>query len=293
LNLLRCLRFFSFDSIENSISALNFITMERISNAFTNARIANRACFIPYVCACDPDLETSVRICHELINAGIDILEIGVPFSDPLADGLTNQLAAQRALESGATHDQVFDLVKRIREMNSDVPIILYTYFNLVYSQGLGEYADRAKDAGVDGFLTLDLPPEEAKEFLEVCKDRELANVFIVAPTTPDDRISLIAETGTGFLYYVSREGVTGAREEVVAGLGDAVKRIKDRTKLPVVVGFGISSPEQVREVASVADGVVVGSAIVNCIPENLYNSDSIPAKISSKVQNLMTGLLK
>lgn len=265
--------------------------MERISNAFTHAQNQNRACFIPYVCACDPDLETSFSICEELINAGIDILEIGVPFSDPLADGLTNQLAAQRALESGATHDQVFTLVERVREISSKVPIILYTYFNLVYSQGLEEYTDRAKAAGVDGFLTLDLPPEEAGEFLEVCKEREMANIFIVAPTTPDDRISLIADAGTGFLYYVSREGVTGARDQVVTGLGDSVKRIKDRTELPVVVGFGISSPEHVNEVGSVADGVVVGSAIVNCIPDNKDNPSAIPSTIGTKVQNLMTGL--
>jgi len=265
--------------------------MERISNAFNKAKNANRACFIPYVCACDPDLETSISICEELISAGIDILEIGVPFSDPLADGLTNQLAAQRALESGATHDQVFTLVERVRAINSEVPIILYTYFNLVYSQGLEAYSDRAKAAGVDGFLTLDLPPEEATEFLQVCKDRELANIFIVAPTTPDDRISLISEAGTGFLYYVSREGVTGARDQVVSGLGDAVNRIKARTDLPVVVGFGISSPDHVREVGSVADGVVVGSAIVNCIPDNLDNLDKIPTAIGAKVQQLMTGL--
>ena len=265
--------------------------MERIDNAFAQARNQNRACFIPYVCACDPDLETSFSICEELIHAGIDILEIGVPFSDPLADGLTNQLAAQRALEFGASHEQVFDLVRRVRAINSEVPIILYTYFNLVYSQGLEEYTDRCKAAGVDGFLTLDLPPEEAGEFLEVCKAKSLANIFIVAPTTPDDRISLIAEVGTGFLYYVSREGVTGARDQVVSGLGESVKRIKDRANIPVVVGFGISSPEHVREVGSVADGVVVGSAIVNCIPENMEEPATIPSKIGAKVQNLMTGL--
>ena len=265
--------------------------MERISKAFAHAQTEGRACFISYVCACDPDLETSFSICRELLNAGVDILEIGVPFSDPLADGLTNQLAAQRALVSGATHDQVFELVSRVREINSDVPVILYTYFNLVFSQGLEEYVDRAKEAGVDGFLTLDLPPEEAGDFLKVCRDREMANVFIVAPTTPDDRIELIAKAGSGFLYYVSREGVTGAREQVVSGLGDAVKRIKDRSDLPVVVGFGISSPEHVREVGSVADGVVVGSAIVNCIPENLDQRDAIPGAIGAKVTNLLTGL--
>ena len=265
--------------------------MERIEQAFARAREAGRACFIPYVCACDPDFGASVSICRELLEAGIDILEIGVPFSDPLADGLTNQLAAQRALESGADHDAVFGLMEKVREVNQEVPIILYTYYNLVFSQGIAEYVDRAKAAGVDGFLTLDLPPEEAGELMEVCRDRGMANVFIIAPTTPDERISLISDAGSGFLYYVSREGVTGAREEVAAGLSAAVQRIKDRTELPVVVGFGISSPEHVREVGNVADGVVVGSAIVNCIPENADDRGAIPGVIGAKVRNLMTGL--
>jgi tryptophan synthase alpha chain len=266
-------------------------TMERIQQAFARARKTGRACFIPYIWACDPDLETLVSICLELVGAGVDVLEIGVPFSDPLADGLTNQLAAQRALEAGATHDGVFELVRRVREAGKNVPVILYTYYNLVFSQGIAEYVRRAKEAGVDGLLTLDLPPEEAGDLVEACRDAGLANIFIIAPTTPDERIPLIAGSGTGFLYYVSREGVTGARDEVAAGFSAAVGRIKARTDLPVVVGFGISTPGHVREVAKFADGVVVGSAIVNCIPENMDSRGAIPGVIGTKARELMAGL--
>jgi len=264
--------------------------MDRIANAFAQARSEDRACFIPYVCACDPDFETSVSICQEMVDIGVDLLEIGVPFSDPLADGLTNQLAAQRALDSGSTHGKVFELVRRVRE-RGDVPIVLYTYYNLIFSQGIESYVQDAKAAGVDGLLTLDLPPEEAGELVESCRKHGLSNIFIIAPTTPHKRIPLIVESGSGFVYYVSREGVTGTRDQVVVGLQEAVGRIKEYSKLPIVVGFGISSQDHVREVSSVADGVVVGSAIVNCIPENIDDICLIPSAIGRKVRELMTGL--
>ncbi len=264
--------------------------MERIHTAFEQARSQGRAAFIPYVCAGDPDFETSVAICRELVAAGVDVLEIGVPFTDPLADGLTNQLAAQRALESGSSHQKVFELVRKVREFG-DVPVVLYTYYNLVFSQGIENYVRAAREAGVDGLLTLDLPPEEADDLLTACREQDLANIFIIAPTTPDERIPVIAKAGTGFLYYVSREGVTGARDQVASGLAESVARIKTHASIPVVVGFGISSPEHVREVGQAADGVVVGSAIVNSIPENLDDRPSLPGIIGDKVRNLMTGL--
>ena len=264
--------------------------MDRIANAFARARSEGRACFIPYVCACDPDFETSVEICRELVEADVDLLEIGVPFSDPLADGLTNQLAAQRALESGSTHEKVFELVRKVRGLG-EMPIVLYTYYNLIFSQGIENYVQEAKAAGVDALLTLDLPPEEAFELLEASRNQGLCNIFIIAPTTPNDRIPLIAQSGSGFLYYVSREGVTGAREEMASGLKESVDRIKAHSELPVVVGFGISSPEHVREVSTAADGVVVGSDIVNCIPENLSDKAAIPGVIGAKVRHLMQGL--
>jgi len=258
----------------------------RIAAAFEKARSENRAAFVAYLCAGDPDFETSLAACRALIDGGIDLLELGVPFSDPLADGLTNQLAAQRALESGMNGEKVFALVRAIREF-SELPIVFYTYYNLVFAQGSRAYARRAAKAGADGLLTLDLPPEEAGEHLEACAEEGLQTVFIVAPTTPDERLDRICEATTGFVYYVSREGVTGEQSAMSADIRSRVERIKAHTALPVVVGFGISSAEHVRTVASTADGVVVGSALVNCIARNLGDSSAIPDALARKMAEL------
>lgn len=239
---------------------------DRIARAFDADRLretGKRSAFVSYACAGDPDFETSVRIFRELIEAGVDVLEIGVPFSDPLADGPTNQRAAERALASGMSADDVFALVRRVREISDEVPIVFYTYYNLIYSCGHEEYARAAKEAGVDGLLVLDLPPEEAADYLEVCKEHDLKTVFIVAPTTPAERVPLITSAATGFIYYVSREGVTGERSDMAQGVDQALETIRGNTELPVVVGFGVSNQEQVRNTAKVASGVVVGSAIV------------------------------
>lgn len=262
----------------------------RISRLFLDCRERNRAAFIGYVCACDPDFETSLEICRALIDNGVDLLELGVPFSDPLADGMTNQLAAQRALESGCSGRDVFRLVEEIRKF-SEVPIVFYTYYNLIFSQGIEDYVARAKDSGVDALLTLDLPPEESAELVELCRAYSLNNVFIIAPTTPEFRIPVIVEQASGFLYYVSREGVTGTREDLAGDLEQRVEAIRRHTDLPVVVGFGISTPEQVAKVAECADGVVVGSALVNCIPENLSDPASIPIRIAERARRLTSVL--
>jgi len=263
---------------------------QRIDDTFARLRDEGRAAFIPYLCAGDPDPETSLAACRAAIEAGADILELGVPFSDPLADGLTNQLAAQRALEAGMTQEKVFDLVRAIREF-SDLPIILYTYYNLIHSRGIDAYAAAAAAAGGDGLLTLDLPPEEAGQLNAASRERGLANIFIVAPTTPPQRMDIIAAAASGFLYYVSRTGVTGARAQLSSDLGEAVAQIKRHTRLPVVVGFGISTPEHVREVAAVADGAVVGSSIVNCIAENAGKPAEAVRALGDKVRWLAAGL--
>ncbi len=250
--------------------------LDRIARAFNPERLRSlgkRSAMVSYACAGDPDFETSVQVFCKLIEAGVDLLEIGVPFSDPLADGPTNQRAAERALASGMSADDVFSLVRRVREFSDEVPIVFYTYYNLVYSRGHDEYVRAAREAGVDGLLVLDLPPEEATDYLEVCKKHEMKTVFIVAPTTPQDRISLIASAATGFIYYVSREGVTGERADMAEGVGQAVAMIRGATDLPVVVGFGISTREQVRQTAGLASGVVVGSAIVKRCAELSTNS--------------------
>jgi len=222
--------------------------MDRIAETFARTRREKHTAFVAYLCAGDPDFATSLAACRAVIEAGADVLELGVPFSDPLADGITNQLAAQRALDGGMTADRVFELVRRIRE-TSQVPVVFYTYYNLVFSNGVEAYVRAAKQAGVDGMLTLDLPPEEAGEVLAACAKHDLKTVFIVAPTTPSGRLPVIGAAATGFIYYVSREGVTGVRDQVAANIPEAVAAIKKHTTLPVVVGFGISTREQVRQV--------------------------------------------
>ncbi len=263
--------------------------MSRIAQTFARTRHQNRAAFVAYVCAGDPDFDTSLAVCRALVSNGVDILELGVPFSDPLADGLTNQLAAQRALESGMTAARVFELVRRIREF-SQVPIVFYTYYNLVFSNGVDGYVRQAREAGVDAILTLDLPPEEADEMLAACRKHGVETVFIVAPTTPDERIGRIASAATGFLYYVSREGVTGVRDRVASNIPEALARIRAHTKLPTVVGFGIGTRAQVAEVAAHADGVVVGSALVNCIRDNLGDRSKIVAQVAARAADLTQG---
>ena len=263
--------------------------MSRIAQAFSRAREQNRAAFVAYLCAGDPDFNTSLAACRALLDHGVDVLELGVPFSDPLADGLTNQLAAQRALEGGMTAARVFELVKKIREF-SEVPVVFYTYYNLVFSNGIEAYVKTAKAAGVDGMLVLDLPPEEGAEFSAAARAQGIDSVCIVAPTTPEARIAKIAAAATGFIYYVSREGVTGVRDQVAVGIPEAVARIRAHTALPIAVGFGIGTRAQVAEVAAQADGVVVGSALVNIIKENLTAREKIAPALAAKATDLVAG---
>ena len=263
--------------------------MSRIAQAFSRAREQNRAAFVAYLCAGDPDFNTSLAACRALLDHGVDVLELGVPFSDPLADGLTNQLAAQRALEGGMTAARVFELVKKIREF-SEVPVVFYTYYNLVFSNGIEVYVKAAKAAGVDGMLVLDLPPEEGAEFSAAARAQGIDSVCIVAPTTPEARIAKIAAAATGFIYYVSREGVTGVRDQVAVGIPEAVARIRAHTALPIAVGFGIGTRAQVAEVAAQADGVVVGSALVNIIKENLTAREKIAPALAAKATDLVAG---
>lgn len=264
--------------------------MNRIESAFSKAKSEGRSAFVSYVCAGDPDIDTSLEVCRTLIESGVDVLELGVPFSDPLADGLTNQLAAQRALESGTTQADVFSLVRKIREENDTVPIVFYTYYNLMFSNGLDAYIETAKEAGVDGLLVLDLPPEEAEDHMGACEKHGMQTVFLIAPTTPSKRVGYIAKYATGFIYYVSRTGVTGVREDLADDLKEMVAMIREATDKPLVVGFGVSKREQVKAICELADGVVVGSAIVNTIKDNLGNSELITKRMGELVTDLVAG---
>lgn len=237
----------------------------RIDRCFRDLRSKKRKGFIPYICAGDPNLAATVDLSLALANAGADILELGIPFSDPLADGIVNQLAAQRALAAGATVRGVLDSVRQIR-VGSDVPIVLYTYMNPIMQFGFEEFHGQAAAAGVDGLLILDLPPEEEAEFFS---GGNLIHIRLIAPTTSPERIAAIARNAEGFLYYVSREGVTGAREDISASLADNLKQIRRFSDLPIAVGFGISNRQQAREVARHADAIVVGSAIVKLIEKS------------------------
>jgi len=267
------------------------VAMSRIDSRFSQAKEQGRGAFVAYVCACDPDFETSLDVCRTLLDSKVDVLELGVPFSDPLADGLTNQLAAERALASGATQEDVFGLVRELRKVESEVPIVFYAYYNLMFSNGLDGYIKTAKEAGVDGLLVLDLPPEEAGEYMSSCKKHGMQTVFLIAPTTPSKRIEYIAQMATGFVYYVSRTGVTGIREDLAPDLKERVALIRKATDKPLVVGFGVSKREQVRSVCELADGVVVGSAIVNTIKENLGDTRAITFGMSGLLAELTLGV--
>lgn len=262
--------------------------MSRISEVFTKA--AGKPQFIAYVCALDPDYDTSLKICRTLIEAGVDILELGVPFSDPLADGKTNQLAAERALAAGGTPDQVLDLVKDIRKF-SEVPVVLYTYFNLVYNKGEDSYIEQAQQAGVDGILVLDLPPEESKEVNTAGKRHGVDQIFLIAPTTPEARIPTITKDASGFIYYVSREGVTGERSDVAADIGTRVEAIRKTTSLPIGIGFGISNADQVRQIAKHGDAVIVGSSIVKIIEKHANDTVGMLQALEEKIRSMRKGL--
>jgi len=259
--------------------------MNRIVERFARLKREGKKGFIVYIGAGDPNLTATRELALAFDKAGVDVLELGVPFSDPLADGLVNQLAAQRGLESGATPPKVLETVAAIRR-RSEIPIILYIYFNLIHKAGLERFIKNAAKAGVDGLLVLDLPPEESDNYEALMRKAGLCHIYLVAPTTPEDRIELIVKRGSGFIYCISREGVTGMQKQVASNLASQAARIRAHTKLPVAVGFGISTPEQAKAVASVADAVVVGSAVVNQIAKR-GNSKDLAKRVSEFVKSL------
>ena len=249
--------------------------MNRIVERFARLKRDGQKGFVVYIGAGDPNLEATRQLALAFDRLGVDVLELGVPFSDPLADGLVNQLAAQRGLESGTTPPKVLETVAAIRR-DSQMPVVLYIYFNLVHRYGLERFIRDAASVGVDGLLVLDLPPEEGDGYEALMEKAGLCNIYLVAPTTPDERIERIVKRGRGFIYYVSREGVTGMQARVADTISQMTAKIRAHTDLPVAVGFGISTPEQARLVAQNAEAVVVGSAIVNQIAEHGKGPDLV-----------------
>lgn len=249
----------------------------RITDTFQRLKTAGRTGLVTYVTGGDPDLARSIEILRALDRAGSDVIEVGVPFSDPLADGPVIQRASERALAAGVTLTGVLDLVNEVRA-DLQAPIVLFTYVNPVFSMGAEQFAARAAAVGVDGVLVLDLPIEEAGPFRQTIVDAGMDPIFLLSPTTTDDRLKQTADLGRGFLYGISRLGVTGARDEVASGASVLAARIRAVSALPVAVGFGLSRPEHVREIGACADAAVVGSALVNVIAQEAESGDLIPA---------------
>jgi tryptophan synthase alpha chain len=261
----------------------------RIDVRFDTLRQEGRRAFVAYICAGDPGLAQTVKIVHELEKAGVDVIELGVPFSDPLADGIVNQMAAERALCAGASTPKVLEMIAEVRR-TSQIPIVLFTYLNPVYTYGYAKFHHDAAAAGADGVLVLDLPPDEAAENPELKPTPELKHIQLIAPTSSKARIQSIATQAEGFIYYVSREGVTGARSDMATGIAEQVALIQSASKVPVCVGFGISTPEQAGAVAAMADGVVVGSAIVKLIEQNGAAAD-LAARVGAFVKPLVAAV--
>ncbi|MBI4411750.1 MAG: tryptophan synthase subunit alpha [Deltaproteobacteria bacterium] len=265
--------------------------MSRISKTFKRLQREGRKALIPFITAGDPNLATTEKLVAVLEKAGADIIELGVPFSDPMADGPVIQKASERALKKGVTLQQILSLVKKVRK-KSQIPILLMGYYNPVFIMGEENFASCAFVAGVDAVLIVDLPPEEAGGLRKALRKNKIDLIHLLAPTSDEGRIVKAAKNGSGFIYYVSLTGVTGAKLKVTASgapaaeISDQLKRIRKHTKLPLAVGFGISTPEQARELAKIADGVVVGSALVKIIASKKGGSSLFP-KVSRFVSSL------
>ena len=259
--------------------------MTRIDAKFDELRSQGRKAFVAYIMAGDPDYDTSLEIVQGLPAAGVDIIELGMSFTDPMADGPTIQLAGQRALEAGMTLERTLQMARDFRAMDDTTPIVLMGYYNPIYSRGVEAFLADAKAAGIDGLIIVDLPPEEDSELCIPAQAAGLNFIRLATPTTDDKRLPRVLQNTSGFVYYVSITGITGAAEAQAGDVGPEVARIKSATDLPVIVGFGIKTPERSAEIAYIADGAVVGSAIV----ERIAQGDS-PDAVLAFVKSLADG---
>ncbi|MDV7143388.1 tryptophan synthase subunit alpha [Tropicimonas sp. TH_r6] len=242
--------------------------MTRIDDTFARLKAEGKKAFVAYVMAGDPDYETSLEVVKGLPGAGVDIIELGIPFTDPMADGPTIQLAGQRALEAGMTLEKTLRLATEFRKTDNETPIVAMGYYNPIYNRGVDRFLEDAKAAGIDGLIVVDLPPEEDDELCIPAQAAGLNFIRLATPTTDDKRLPTVLQNTSGFVYYVSITGITGAAEAQASDVAPEVTRIKAQTDLPVIVGFGVNSPEKAEAIAGVADGTVVGSAIVKLIGE-------------------------
>lgn len=265
----------------------------RIDRRFAKLRAEGRGGLVTFLTAGDPDLETSARILDGLPAAGADIIELGMPFSDPMADGPAIQLASQRALKAGMTLQRTLDMVAKFREGDDETPIVLMGYFNPVHTFGAERFVTAAVAAGVDGLIIVDLPPEEEADLCAPARAAGLNFIFLTAPTTDDARLPRVLASASGFVYYVSITGITGTASAAATDIEAAVARLRRHTGLPIVVGFGIKTPEQAAEVAAAADAVVVGSALVNRLAENLDADGHAKSGLAKEVLALVRDLAR
>ena len=259
--------------------------MTRIDATFARLKSQGKKAFVAYVMAGDPDYETSLEIVKGLPGAGVDIIELGMPFTDPMADGPTIQLAGQRALEAGQTLEKTLEMARELRKDDDETPIVMMGYYNPIYNRGIDHFLSDAKEAGIDGLIVVDLPTEEDAELCIPAQNAGLNFIRLATPTTDGRRLPTVLRNTSGFVYYVSITGITGSAEAQADDVGPEVARIKSATDLPVIVGFGIKTPEAIRAIAGVADGAVVGSAIVKLIEEKR----SVP-EVLSFVKGLADG---
>ncbi|MBI4744558.1 MAG: tryptophan synthase subunit alpha [Actinobacteria bacterium] len=258
--------------------------MNRIDEKFKLLKEKGKTALIAYIMGGYPNLDLSPKIIQSIIDSGADVLEIGIPYSDPLADGPTIQRASEKALAEGVTTPDVFNLVKNLRERNN-IPILIMTYYNIIFHYGLDKFTEDAFNNGVDGVIIPDLPPEEADLWLEASKEK-LDTVFLLAPTSTEERIEKIASASKGFIYCVSLTGVTGARESLSNSLPDFIASVKSKTDKPVGIGFGISTSKQAKEISELADGVIIGSAIINLIEKSKTEEEQIK-NVSEFIRNV------
>lgn len=261
--------------------------MNRIDQKFQELKSKKQKAFIAYITAGDPSLQLTEELVLAFEKAGVDIIELGIPFSDPMADGTTIQAASQRALNNGMTLAKIFDLVKRLR-VKTEIPIALMGYYNPIFSYGDENFIKRCKEIGIDGLIIPDLPPEEAKILCDAAKRADIGTVFFIAPTTTDDRLKANTKASTGFVYYVSLAGVTGTKQAVASDVVKQIKRAKQYTDKPICAGFGITDANQAKAIATYADGIIVGSAIIKKIQEHVGHKDCV-----EKVSQFVTSLVK
>jgi tryptophan synthase alpha chain len=259
--------------------------MSRIEAKFAQLRADNKKAFVAYVMAGDPNYDTGLEIVKGLPGAGVDIIELGMPFTDPMADGATIQLAGQRALEAGQDLEKTLQYARELRKEDDTTPIVMMGYYNPIYSRGVDAFLTDAKEAGIDGLIIVDLPPEEDEELCLPAQKMGINFIRLATPTTDDKRLPKVLQNTSGFLYYVSVTGITGAAEAQAADVAPEVARIKSKTDLPVIVGFGIRTPDAAESIAKIADGAVVGSAIV----EKIGAGESV-ADVLSFVRSLAEG---